>query len=199
MSANTVDNGLGDIQPASFRGVPFGVLTAESRFGRSLAIHEYPFKDTIWPEDLGRATRRFTIQGFLITDSLVYGGGDVIDQRDQLVGAVETQGAGTLIHPTYGRLQVSIPDDGLVIFERLDAGTYMEFMLACYEAGERTFPAAASNQGDDALGAADDLDTATESDFVTDATGPLDIGAFVGSTALSTASGWVQILNMAAG
>jgi len=198
MSANTVDNSLGDLQPASFRGVPFACLLNESRFGRSIALHEYPFKDTQWAEDLGRGTRKFTIHGFLITDSLIYGGGNVIDQRDQLVQAAETKGAGTLIHPTLGRLQVSIPEEGLVIQERLDAGSYMEFILYCYETGERSFPSASADQDDDIGSAADDIDSAAGEDFEADAAGPLDFGSFVGSTAIQTATSWVGLLGMAA-
>ncbi|EKN4897377.1 DNA circularization N-terminal domain-containing protein, partial [Yersinia enterocolitica] len=30
------------LHPASFRGVPFAVMTAEGVFGRRQAIHEYP-------------------------------------------------------------------------------------------------------------------------------------------------------------
>lgn len=199
MSANTVDSGLGDLQPASFRGVPFGVNGDEARFGRSLAEHEYPFKDSQWMEDLGRGTRRFVIQGFLITDSLVYGGGDVQDQKEALIGAVETQGAGTLIHPSYGRLQVSVPEQGLIIYNRLDAGTYCEFAMLCLEAGEREFPSDSANQDEDALGAADDLDESAADDFFDDAEGPLGFGAFVGSVAVQTVTSWVDILDTVAG
>ncbi len=35
--------------PASFRGVPFGVLGSRSRFGRRLAVHEYPYRDRPGP------------------------------------------------------------------------------------------------------------------------------------------------------
>lgn len=198
MSANTVDNGLGDLQPASFRGVPFGVMKDEGRFGRSIALHEYPFKDKQWPEDIGRATRKFTIQGFLITDSLVYGGGDVNDQRMAMIGAVETLGPGTLIHPTLGRLQVSIPEDGLILSGELNAGTYAEFTLFCFEAGERTFPTASASQSDDAGSAADNIDSATSSDFMADVTGALQYGAFVVSIATQTARAWVGTLEMVA-
>jgi prophage DNA circulation protein len=71
--------------PASFRGVPFAVRSASGRFGRRQAVHEYPFRDTVWVEDLGRNARRLTIDGFLIENSLVYGGGDVILQKDRMI------------------------------------------------------------------------------------------------------------------
>ncbi|REF28617.1 prophage DNA circulation protein [Xenorhabdus cabanillasii] len=42
------------LHPASFRGVPFAVISGESVFGRRQAVHEYPYRDTAWIEDLGR-------------------------------------------------------------------------------------------------------------------------------------------------
>lgn len=189
---------LARLQPASFRGVPFGVTLGESRFGRRIALHEYPFRDTPWPEDVGRGTRKFSIQGFLITDSLIYGGGDVIDQREQLVAAVETLGSGTMIHPTLGRLQVSVPEDGLIVTERLDGATFMEFSLACYEAGERKFPSAAADLGDDVDFAADALDQAASGDFIDDVLDAFDYGAFAVQMAADTVDGWVSLLGGAA-
>lgn len=51
------------IHPASFRGVPFAVVSAEGVFGRRQAVHEYPYRNTAWVEDLGRGTRKLTIRG----------------------------------------------------------------------------------------------------------------------------------------
>lgn len=126
------------LRKASFRGVPFGVLTSEGRFGRRLAVHEYPGRDTAWAEDMGQSTRRIGIVGFLVTDSRVYGGGDVIAQRERLIAAVETKGPGKLVHPTLGDLNVSV--DSLVVAERWDTGRYFEVSFAFVEAGERVFP-----------------------------------------------------------
>ena len=39
--------------PASWRGVPFHGLSGELRFGRRPVVHEYPFRDSVWVEDLG--------------------------------------------------------------------------------------------------------------------------------------------------
>lgn len=189
------DDLLGELQPASFRGVPFGVVGAESRFGRAVVLHEYPFRDKQWPEDLGRGTRKFSIQGFLITDSLVYGGGDVSGQREKLIAAVETQGTATLIHPTLGRLQVVVPDDGLVINDRMDAGSFAEFTLLCIEAGERVFPSASSDSADASDDAAQALDDGAESDWFDDVLDAVQYGQSVFDMAVATATDWVFILN----
>jgi prophage DNA circulation protein len=185
---SSIDDVIGNMQPASFRGVPFAVLQSESRFGRRIALHEYPYRDKPWPEDMGRATRKFSIQGFIITDSWVYGGGDVFDQRDKLAAAAETKNAGTLIHPTLGRLQVSIPDDGLIVTERLDAKRYMEFTLLCYEDGERQFPSSDAAAGDDSAAAADGVDSAAAQDFGIETAGRFNLGGSVFQESLSLAN-----------
>ncbi|HFJ2043202.1 TPA: DNA circularization N-terminal domain-containing protein, partial [Salmonella enterica] len=54
------------LRDASFRGVPFSVEDDESAFGRRVQVHEYPNRDKPWTEDLGRATRRLTINAYLV-------------------------------------------------------------------------------------------------------------------------------------
>jgi len=66
------------LRPASYRGVPFGVLGGSASFGRRNAVHEYPFRDTPWVEDLGMSARHVHVTGFLVGD-------DVIAQRTKLI------------------------------------------------------------------------------------------------------------------
>ncbi len=87
------------LQDASFRGVPFLVDTAELTGGRRTAVHEFPGKDINFIEDIGRSTREFSIEAFVLGD-------DYQDARDLLLEAVEKKGEGELIHPYYGRLNV---------------------------------------------------------------------------------------------
>lgn len=127
------------LQAASFRGVPFAVIGSDGQFGRRVAVHEYPFRDTVWIEDLGRSSRKITLQGFLIQDPAYATSNDVFTQRDSLVSACETSGSGTLIHPTLGSLTVSIPAGGLKIKEHRDHGRVFEFTLTCLESGLKVF------------------------------------------------------------
>ncbi|ENF4691526.1 DNA circularization protein [Escherichia coli] len=127
------------IQQASFCGVPFGVIAGEGVYGRRVAVHEYPYRDTVWVEDLGRATRKFTLRGFLIQDSLVYSAGDVFSQRGSLVAACETSGGGMLVHPTLGEMTVYVPDGGLRIEEGVESGRVFSFTLTVIESGEKAF------------------------------------------------------------
>ncbi|AOM40487.1 DNA circularization protein [Xenorhabdus hominickii] len=134
------------LHPASFRGVPFAVVSGESVFGRRQAVHEYPYRDTAWVEDLGRATRRITLRGFIVQDSRVYHAPDVITQRKNLVAACETGSTGTLIHPTLGELTVSVTDSGLRMNESVEFGRVFEFTLTVIESGLQVFAVTNSTQ-----------------------------------------------------
>lgn len=86
-------------QPASFRGVPFGVDVAEDERGQRLVVHEFPGRDKPFLEGMGRAPNRITVEGFLVGD-------DYLDRLDALQAACLQPGAGELVHPYYGKLQV---------------------------------------------------------------------------------------------
>ncbi len=129
----------GHIYPASFRGVPFAIVSGEGVYGRRQAVHEYPYRNTAWVEDLGRGTRKFTLRGFIVQGSLVYDAPDVMTQRDSLVAACEMDGPGTLVHPTLGELTVSIPDGGLRLMEGMESGRSFEFTLTVIESGLKVF------------------------------------------------------------
>ncbi|HGK4675299.1 TPA: DNA circularization protein [Kluyvera georgiana] len=139
MGGGASGNWQSQLQPSSFRGVPFAVVAEEGSHGRRQAVHEYPYRDTAWIEDLGRGTRRFMIRGFLIQNSQIYGGGDVIAQRQSLVAACEEIGSGTLVHPTLGELTVSIPENGLRISGSMESGRIFEFTLMALESGLKVF------------------------------------------------------------
>lgn len=152
------------LQLASWRGVPFGVEVAGGRFGRRQAVHVYPFRDTIWVEDLGRAGRRITLVGFLLENSQVYGGGDVLQQQERMIAAAETEGPGTLIHPTLGALTVSLAEP-LEITTGRDSGLAFDLRFVFIEAGKRIFPAAAIATQDQTNNMAAAADSAVVGDF----------------------------------
>lgn len=139
MGADGSDDWQSKLRPSSFRGVPFAVIAEEGSHGRRQAVHEYPYRDTAWIEDMGRGVRRIVIRGFIIQDSQLYGGGDVISQRQALIAACEEKGSGTLIHPTLGEMTVSIPENGLRLSGSADAGRVFEFTLMVIESGVKVF------------------------------------------------------------
>lgn len=187
-----------DLQPASFRGVQFGVLTAEGRFGRQTSAHAYPFRDKPWIEDLGRAGRKFSFVGFLISDPINYEGSpNVIAQREAMIAACETAGPGTLVHPTLGRLTVSCPEDGLTVTERWDEGRYFELGFYLLETGDREFPAAVNNTESDSQSAADFSEQASALDFLNVFQEVRDEGQAVIDQVFGTAAEWAGLVSNA--
>lgn len=91
------------LQPGSFRGVPFLTEAHDAQGGRRLAVHEYPFRDDAFAEDLGRRAREFAIECYIL-------GSDYFPDRDRLLNALEAPGPGVLVHPYRGRLDVAVVD-----------------------------------------------------------------------------------------
>jgi prophage DNA circulation protein len=79
---------------ASFRGVPFFVESVDMSTGRRVVVHEFPLRDDPFVEDLGRRSRKFRVDGYVIGD-------DYQPQRDALLDALEAEGPGELLLPYY--------------------------------------------------------------------------------------------------
>ena len=114
------------LRPASFRGVQFKVDVNSRGGGRRTSLHQFPKRDDPEAEDMGRQAKRFTISGYVI-------GGDFVAQRDALIAALETEGAGLLVHPTMGEFQVN-PGE-FTTSERRERGRMAEFEMTFFEAG----------------------------------------------------------------
>ncbi|EPB3975111.1 DNA circularization protein [Yersinia enterocolitica] len=184
------------LHPASFRGVPFAVMTAEGVFGRRQAIHEYPYRDTAWIEDLGRATRRLTIRGFLIQSSGLYTAPDVMTQRDSLIAACEMPDAGTLVHPTLGEMTVSIPESGLRLNEGAESGRVFEFTLTIIESGLRVFSITSSADAVSSIQSSwFGLATKSVATFIATVKGEIRSVTQTIRTLKSTAAFWVNMVN----
>lgn len=179
-----------ELQPASYRGIPFGVLGGEIKFGRRNAIHEYPKRDEVWVEDMGRSARRITMSGFLVENSLVYGGGSVIAQRERLIAACEAPGDGELVHPTLGRLTVSMLDGSAG--EELDKGRVFEIKFSFIVGGKRIFPTTVASTGNAVQAAGAAAHAAASASFLSTALGALKSGAAVVGLAVSTVSTWTR-------
>ena len=177
-----------DLQQASFNGVPFGVEAEGGKFGRRWAEHEYPYRDTPWMEDLGRRKREHRFVGFLLENDQVYGGGPVIEQKLEMIAAVETPGLGQLIHPSLGTLTVAVT--GCEFVARWDQGLIYEIHFEFTESGLQQFPGIDTSTLDAVTSAASAANTAISTDFVTQAESALARGAAVVRMAASTASLW---------
>ena len=122
------------LRDASFRGVPFSVTDDDASFGRRVQVHEYPKRDKPYVEDMGRATRRFNVNAYVIGD-------DYMDKRDRVIQAIETAGPGTLVHPQYGELKGSIDGEVRVAYSGTE-GRMCRISFMFVESGELSFPVA---------------------------------------------------------
>jgi prophage DNA circulation protein len=136
--------------------VGFVLDAGDTAAGRRVAIHEYPYRDTAWAEDLGKLPRRFTVQAFVVGD-------DCYQQRDAMLRAVEQSGAGTLVHPTLGSVQCVLLEFSCA--DRRERGRVVEFQFAFIIAGDVQFPSTAIATVQGVLGAASKLNIASASDL----------------------------------
>jgi prophage DNA circulation protein len=124
--------------PASFRRVPFYVDRSRDSFGRKVITHEFPERDTPYSEDLGRATRRYNVSGYLL-------GNDYLEQRDELLAACENRNTpGELIHPYLGAISVVCISFGTS--EDITENNMLRISLEFVESGEEFFPAEVIDQ-----------------------------------------------------
>ena len=144
------------LQMASFRGVPFAVDGHEAVVGRRGQVHEFPQRDTPYVEDLGRRARVFTVEAYVL-------GALYLQERDRLIRALEVKGPGTLVHPYFGEMSVSLVDCKLR--EGTAEGGVARLTLQFVEAGSATFPTTKDDTGGKCVAAADYAAQAVQSNF----------------------------------
>lgn len=192
---------LEQLQPASFRGVPFFVRGAGVEVGRRIVLHEYPQRNKPWAEDLGRAARGFTVDAFVV-------GPDYVAAAQALMKAAEEEGAGTLVHPWFGSLEVTLRQVLRVQFDASAGQAMVTFDFV--EPGDLEFPTAQASTPMQSRMAADGLCTAASEDFASgfevdgwasfvrdlaalDLRAALDFAGQLGS--LASLSGWSSLLS----
>lgn len=180
------------LRPASFRGVPFGVIASDAQFGRRVAVHEYPYRDSVWVEDLGRGPRRYSLTGFLVEDSQVYGGGAVLTQRDRMQRAVEAAGEGELVHPSLGRKSVALLRFREV--QRHEGGRVVEIAFQFVEAGRLLYPGSTNDTTKAIKDAADKLGLAAAADFIKKVGALIQRGAAIIRQVVGTVSFYVRMV-----
>lgn len=178
-----------NLHQASWRGLPFGVEGESAQVGRRVLPHEYPYRDTTWPEDQGKRSRQFKVRGFLIGNSTVYGGGEVGGQRDAMEDAADGSSVpGILVHPTKGRLTVTCL--GLVTTTRWDDGNIVDLEFSFLQGGTQVFPLIGGALGDLLGKAAGLADSAGLSAFSSAVLGPLKNGVSGITSLVASASEW---------
>lgn len=146
-------------QQGSFRGVPFKTQISETSGGRRGTLHEFPFRDVPYFQDLGRLAKSYIIDCLVI-------GADYMAQRDALIAALDQEGPGLLVHPYLGQIQVAAPQYNLS--ESTAEGGMARFSISFVEAGRVQ---AGESNVDSALASqalADDIGQSAPSDFIDD-------------------------------
>jgi prophage DNA circulation protein len=178
------------LKQASFRNLPFAVENFGGEHGRRLAEHEYPDRDVPWAEDLGRRKRSLRVRGFLLSNSPVYGGGDVGDQLQRMIGAAEAKGSGPLVHPVLGALTVNCRS--FVHESAADGDNFIAIAFDFIEGGVRTFPTTQAATGSVVNSAAASAQSAARTSFAGRARAVLPKGASVIQAAQAVATPWAQ-------
>jgi len=139
---------LAQLRTASWRGLPFGVRGSEYAGGRRVAVHEYPYRNDVWVEDLGRATRPFSFSGFVVGD-------DCYQQAQAILAAGEMSGAGTMVHPSLGARTVALVSP-IIATERAELGRVVELRFEFVETLPPAYPDTGADTAGDVGTAADD-------------------------------------------
>ncbi|WP_205925099.1 DNA circularization protein, partial [Pseudomonas viridiflava] len=134
--------------PASFRGVGFFISSAVVPIGRKGQLHEFPQRDEPYFESLGKQSQVHTVTAFIV-------GPDCFEQRDKLLQALETSGAGELVHPWLGRMQVQVGDCDMT--HSLAEGGIVRLNLKFYPDQPLKFPTSTLNTGRQLMQASDGL------------------------------------------
>lgn len=122
--------------PASFRGVAFFIEQASVPAGQRGQLHEFVQRDEPFYEQLGKQAQVHKLTAYII-------GPDCFKRRDKLLEALETPGAGELVHPWLGRMSVKVgPCE--VSHDRREGGM-ARFELELYPDLPRKFPTARVN------------------------------------------------------
>ncbi|MEE4919579.1 DNA circularization N-terminal domain-containing protein [Pseudomonas alliivorans] len=124
--------------PASFRGVGFFISSTVVPIGRKGQLHEFPQRDEPYFESLGKQSQVHTVTAFIV-------GPDCFEQRDKLLQALEAPGAGELVHPWLGRMQVQVGDCDMT--HSLAEGGIVHLNLKFYPDQPLKFPTSTLNTG----------------------------------------------------
>ena len=144
------------LQPASFRGVPFQVDTIDVTAGDNTVLREYPFQDLPTVFRMGEGVEELKFSAYVIGD-------DYISQRDALREVLT--GDGVLIHPTAGAVRVYVVGKYSIKENPTDEGGMARFDLTFVRAEARRYPVGVANTESQASDAAKAATVAAKNQF----------------------------------
>ncbi|MFJ2527142.1 DNA circularization protein [Pseudomonas helmanticensis] len=134
--------------PASFRGISFLIPQASVPVGMKVQLHEFPQRDEPYAEQLGKQAQVHRLVCWIIGD-------DCFVRRDKFMEAVQTPGAGELVHPWLGRMQVKAGEAELT--HDFKQGGMAAFAVTFYPDIPLKFPTAKVNTQQQVVKASDSL------------------------------------------
>ncbi|MBC6503376.1 multidrug DMT transporter [Citrobacter freundii] len=143
-----------NVRDASFRGVPFCLVDDEGSSGRRAIPRAYPKKEVGWTEDNGAVLGQQQIKAKVV-------GKNYLDQLNALLDALNTPGPGELVHPWFGMQTVQVGKVSHHLSNEESDVAHVSFEV--FEAGDRLFPSATDNTGENVLTGIDAVNAALES------------------------------------
>ncbi|MEG0100203.1 MAG: DNA circularization N-terminal domain-containing protein [Citrobacter sp.] len=143
-----------NVRDASFRGVPFCLVDDEGSSGRRAIPRAYPKKEVGWTEDNGAVLGQQQIKAKVV-------GKNYLDQLNALLDALNVPGPGELVHPWFGMQTVQVGKVSHHLSN--EEGDVAHVSFEVFEAGERLFPSATDNTGENVLTGIDAVNAALES------------------------------------
>jgi prophage DNA circulation protein len=134
--------------PASFRGISFLIPQASVPVGMKVQLHEFPQRDEPYVEQMGKQAQVHRVVCWIIGD-------DCFERRDKFMEALETPGAGELVHPWLGRMQVKAGEAELT--HDFKQGGMAAFAVTFYPDLPLKFPTAKVNTQQQVVKASDSL------------------------------------------
>lgn len=179
---------INQLRRPSFRGISFELPMAEARPGRRVVTDELPGRDSPVHEDMGAATRSFSV-------TAVIGGDSFLQKAATFEDALNTPGAGELIHPHYGELQVVVIGQPRIQHNGSAVGI-VTFVIEFQKADDAAYPAVALDTLSGLSFSSANLLSALRGDFigrfVTDS-----LPDFISTDAIKQASNWVSTIETA--
>lgn len=148
------------LQPASWRGVPFHVDSIDVSAGDNVVLREYPFQDLPTVFRMGEGAEEIRFSAYVI-------GEDYQQQRDALRDALTGGGNGVLIHPTSGAVRCWVNGKYTLREAPTAEGGMARFDLVFVRAEPRRYPRGVTNTADAAAAAAANMARSATSLFAT--------------------------------
>lgn len=123
---------------ASFRDATFYVESSDISVGRRNIIHQYPFKEVPYVEDMGSDASKFTIIGFVIQNNT--NDFDYLTEKNLLISSLKKSGSGLLVHPFYGRINVCLSGQARIEESISTNGGMARITMTFVETGSNQYP-----------------------------------------------------------